>query len=72
MIDYYGYDTVEDERLIVLHKDLGFTVDLHVEVSEIFLLRGKGNIFIHVDCVHLVLEYITMAYFGLCFKRMNS
>ena len=72
MIEYYGYVTVEDERLIVLRKNLGFTVDLHVEVSEIFLLRGNGNIFIHVDCVDLVLEYITMAYFGLVIIFMLS
>ena len=68
MIEYYGYDTVEDERLIVLCKDLVFMVDLHMEVSKIFLLRGKGK----VDCVDLVLKYITMAYFRLCFKRINS
>ena len=44
MIEYYGYVTVEDERFIVLRKDLGFTIDLHVEISEIFILRGMGYI----------------------------
>ena len=36
MIKYNGYVTVEDERSIVLRKGLGFTVNLHVEVSEMF------------------------------------
>ena len=72
MIEYYGYVTVEDERIIVLRNDLGFMVDLHMEVSVIFLSCRKGNIFIHLDCVDLVPEYITITYFGLWFRRMNS
>ena len=43
-------------------------VNLQVEVSKIFSLHREGNIFIHIDCVDLVLEYITMAYFGLCLR----
>ena len=68
MIKYYRYVTIENERLIVLRKDLGFMVNLHVDVREVFILRGKGYIFIHVDCKDLVLEYNTMTYFGLCLR----
>ena len=45
VIEYHGYITVEDERSIVLHKDLGFMVNSHVEVSEMFLLRGNEYVF---------------------------
>ena len=54
-MEYYGYVTMEDEKSFVLHKDLGFTVNLHVEVNEIFLLRRNGHVFIHVDCANFVL-----------------
>ena len=68
MIEYHGYVTVKDDRIIVLCKDLAFMVDLHVEVSVIFLSCRKGNIFIHVDQV----DFISIAYFGLWIGRMNS
>ena len=68
MIEYYGYVTVEDERIIVLRKVLGYAVDPHTEVSEIFILRGKEYMFIHADYVDLVLEYNTMPYFGLSLR----
>ena len=71
---YHWYVTKEDESSIVLSKDLGFTIDLHVEVSEIFILHGKkrGVYFIHVDCVDFVLEYDTMVCFGLCLRGLSN
>ena len=53
---------VEDERSIMLHKVLGFTVNLHVEVNEILLLHRNEYVFIHVD-------YFVL---GLKDYRMNS
>ena len=71
-MEYYGYVTVEDERSIVLHKDLGFTVNLHVEVNEIFLIRGNEYVFIHIDCMNFVLGLKQYGIFWITFERMNS
>ena len=72
LIKYYRYVTVEDERSIVLRKDQGFTVNLHVVVSVIFILHGKEYVFIHIDCVNLVLGLKHYGIFWVIFERMNS
>ena len=72
MIDYYGHVTVEDEKSFVLPKVLGFTVNLRVEVSEIFLLRGNEYVFIYVVCVNFVLGLKYYVMFWIMFERMVS
>ena len=72
LINYHGYLTVPDVRSIVLRKVLGFAVNLHVEISEIFLLRGNKYVFIHVDCVNFVLGLKYYGIFWIMFERMDS